>query len=114
MATKEIFEKEYDEELEDILDEEESEGEEMVDPTPILSLDTEIEKTISSFIVWASVIKWLMIIAGVLMFIINIANNIAVVGIIMLIIFIIYGLLFSIFLKWFGYVLKCLQDIKNK
>lgn len=121
-----LKEREYDEDLEELLGEEyseldEEETEEEVEEeyteetaTKEVSFDTEIEKNISSFITWASAIKWLMIITGVIMFIISIANDSAIVGIVMFITFVICGFLYSMFFKWFGYVLKCLHDIKNK
>ena len=121
MKNREI---EHDEDLKELLGEEsleENEIEEKVNDEEYeevnteISLDNEIEKNISSFIKWAGAAKWIMIILGVIMFIISLANTGgALTGIIMLFIFVIYGFLFSLFLKWFGYVLKCLQDIKNK
>lgn len=122
-----LKEKEYDEDLEELLGEEYSEVDEedteeeieeeyIEEPTTKeVSIDTEIEKNVSSFITWASAIKWLMIIIGVIMFVISLASEAgALAGIVMLVMFIIYGFLSSMFLKWFGYVLKCLQEIKNK
>ncbi len=117
--------REYDEDLEELLGEEEylEEEEENDDEieyeaettTKEVSLDTEIDKNISSFMTWASATKWLMIIGGVAWFILCLASEVgALVGIIMLVIFVICGFLYSMFLKWFGYVLKCLQEIKNK
>ena len=115
--------KEYDEDLEELLgeeysevDEEEMEEEYIEEPaTKEVSLDERIEKNISSFMILASAIKWLMIIGGVAWFILGLASDEgALVGIIMLVIFVMYGFLFSLFLRWFGYVLKCLQEIKNK
>lgn len=122
-----LKEKEYDEDLEELLGEEYSEVDEedteeemkeeyIEEPaTKEVSLDERIEKNVSSFMIWAIAIKWLMIIGGVAWFILGLASDEgALVGIIMLVIFVMYGFLFSLFLRWFGYVLKCLQDIKNK
>lgn len=122
-----LKEREYDEDLEELLGEEysevdEEETEEEIEEeyteeptTKEVSLDERIEKNISSFITWASAIKWLMIIGGVAWFILCLASDAgALAGIIMLVIFVICGFLYSMFLKWFGYVLKCLQEIKNK
>lgn len=116
---------ERDEDLKELLGEESSEeneneekvndDEEYEEVNTEMSLDNEIQKNISSFQAWASAIKWIMIILGVIMFIISLASTGgALAGILMLFVFVIYGFLFSMFLKWFGYVLKCLQDIKNK
>ena len=117
--------REYDEDLEELLGEEEylEEEEENDDEieyeaettTKEVSLDAEIDKNISSFMTWASATKWLMIIGGVAWFILCLASEAgALTGIVMLVIFVICGFLYSLFLKWFGYVLKCLQEIKNK
>ena len=120
-----LKEREYDEDLEELLGEEEylEEEEENDDEieyeagttTKEVSLDTEIDKNISSFMAWANATKWLMIIGGVAWFILCLAGEAgALAGIVMLVIFVICGFLYSLFLKWFGYVLKCLQEIKNK
>ena len=117
MKNREI---EHDEDLEELLGEEyteENENEEKANKEvkTAISLDDEIGKNISSFIAWAGAAKWIMIILGVIMFIISLASTGgALTGILMLFLFVIYGFLFSMFLKWFGYVLKCLQEIKNK
>lgn len=120
-----LKEKEYDEDLEELLgedyetedlEEDEVEGTNYQENKLVTLLpDTDIEKNISSFLIWGTVIKWLFIIVGALLFIFCLASSEgAFAGIIMLIIFIIYGFLSSMFLKWFAYVLKCLNDIKNK
>ena len=120
-----LREREYDEDLEELLGEDEylEEGEESDEEieyeaetiTKEVSLDTEIDKNISSFMTWANATKWIMIIGGVAWFILCLASEAgALVGIVMLVIFVICGFLYSMFLKWFGYVLKCLQEIKNK
>jgi len=129
MSLKEKNEKEYDEDLEELLGEDylEEEGTEELEEDKVenidyqennsvtLITDTDIEKNISSFLAWGTAIKWLFIIVGALLFIFNLVSNGGVlVGIIMLIIFIIYGFLSSMFLKWFSYILKCLYDIRNK
>ena len=114
---------EYDEDLEELLGEEyisleknEIEDNDCQENNSIeSSLDINIEKNISSFLAWGEVIKWLMIILGIIIFIICLTSKEEILsGIFMLIIFIIYGFLSSMLLKWFGYVLKCLKDIKNK
>ena len=117
-----LKEREYDEDLEELLGEDEEleennvETEEYIEETSKeASLDEKIEKNISAFMTWANATKWLMIIGGVAWFILCLASDGgALVGIVMLAIFVICGFLYSMFLKWFGYVLKCLQEIKNK
>lgn len=117
-----LKEREYDEDLEELLgeDEELEENDDEIEYTietapKEVSLDEKIEKNISSFNMWANATKWLMIIGGVAWFILCLASEAgALAGIVMLVIFVICGFLYSLILNWFGYVLKCLQDIKNK
>lgn len=125
MAKKEKIEEtiieEYDEDLEELMDDE---IEEYVVSTNTNDnkeitfsnlLDEKIEKNISSFMIFSSITKWLMFIIAFIFFILGISSgDEPILGILLMsLLFIFLGFIYSLFLKWFGLTLKCLYDIKN-
>lgn len=115
------LEEEYDEDLEELLEEEtpiisrEEIEKELENSKILVNLDKEIEDNIASYLVYGDIVKWLMLILAVISFIIGLASGEGILAwIIISISFVFFGLLSAMIIKWFGYVLKCLYDIKMK
>ena len=77
--------------------------------------DKKIEKNISSFLIISTIAKWIMFIIAIIFFMTGISTNEeSKIGVLIIsLILILSGFLYSIILKWFALTLKCLFDIKN-
>ena len=96
-----------EEELEEDLDDEDDDDE---DET---RMDMEIEKNIKSFLNYGTTIEILTIIATCIAAFGCFAEEEPGIGFIMLFCGIISALIVSMAIKWFGYTLHCLYEIKN-
>ena len=77
-------------------------------------MNEEIEKNINSYLVYGSVVKGIIILATVIATIFCFMDeSTAMFGIIILIGGMISAFVSAMIIKWFGYALKCLYDIKN-
>ena len=119
------IEEEYDEDLEEFLPEEETVIEEYddyhADKSGINSdslekiTDNAIKKNISSCLICGEIIKWFMFIMAFIYLLIGISVDDGILAwLIVSVTFILSGVISSMMLKWFGYTLKCLYDIKMK
>lgn len=84
-----------------------------------ISLDTEIENNIASYLVYGDITKIIIIVFSIIMALICLIASqeepfILIIGIIIFVVGLIIAFLSSMMIKWFGYNLKCLYDIKNE
>ena len=123
------IEEEYDEDLEELLDEEPIEEKPAEDIEENIDYNTNeednesfekitdeaIKKNVSSCLLYGEIIKWFMFIIAFIYFIIGISSGEGILmWIIISLVFVLSGFISSMMIKWFGYVLKCLYDIKMK
>ena len=77
-------------------------------------MNEEIEKNINSYLVYGSVVKGIIIVATVIATLACFMDeSTAFIGVIVLIGGMITAFVSAMIIKWFGYALKCLYDIKN-
>ena len=75
----------------------------------------EIEKSISSYLTIATIFEIAIIIISIICFIVCLGNEVSTgLSFLILILGIAIALLLSMTIKWFGYTLKCLYNIKCK
>ncbi len=78
------------------------------------SIDSDIEYNIKSYLTYGNISKWVIIVATIIISLICFTNEeTIIIGILILPIGLIIAFLISVMIKWFGYSLKCLYDIRN-
>ena len=82
------------------------------------SLDTEIENNIQSYLIYGETIKLIIIVISIILALICLIvfwdSPGVLIGIIIFILGLISAFLSSMMIRWFGYNLKCLYDIKTE
>ena len=120
----------YDEDLAELFNEEspvettnqslkndEEDNEEVMEEKYKKITNEEIESNISSYLLYGDIVQFVIIVLAIIVLVAGLISTEGQGGLLWIIIsiaIICSGLLSSMMIKWFGYVLKCLYDIKMK